>query len=136
VPLHPTTTEALQRYVHRRDQDARSAGTEAFFVFDRGRSASIRNIEVYFRQLRQQLQWHARGAHPAPRICDLRHRFITYQLTRWHAEWINVDKRMLALSTYVGHSHISFTHWYVTATPELMAIAARRFQPLKIGGVA
>jgi len=24
------------------------------------------------------------------------HRFITYQqLTRWHAEWINVDKRML-----------------------------------------
>jgi integrase len=78
VPLHPTTTQALQQYAQRRDRDARSAGTNAFFVFDRGRRASIRSVDGYFRQLRQTLQWRARGDHPAPRICDLRHRFITY----------------------------------------------------------
>jgi len=135
VPLHPTTTEALKHYAQRRDRDPRSSASAAFFIFERGRAASIRNVERYFRQLRQQLKWRARGAHPAPRICDLRHRFITYQLTRWHEEGINVDQRMLALATYVGHAHVSFTHWYVTATPELMAIAARRFQPLTSRGV-
>ncbi len=136
VPLHPTTTKALQHYAQRRDRDARSAGRDAFFVFERGRAASTRNVEEYFRRLRRGLQWRARGAHPAPRICDLRHRFITYQLTRWHEKGTDVDRRMLALSTYVGHSHVSFTHWYVTATPELMAIAIRRFQPLNTGGAA
>jgi integrase len=133
VPLHPTATRALQQYAQRRDRKVRSADTDAFFVFDRGRPLSIGTVEQVFRQLRQKLQWRARGDHPAPRICDLRHRFITFQLTRWHAEGINVDQRMFALSTYVGHTHPSFTHWYVTATPELMAIATRRFQPIKTG---
>lgn len=136
VPLHPTTTRALQQYAQRRDRKALSVDTDAFFVFDQGRPPAIGTVEQVFRQLRQKLQWRARGAHPAPRICDLRHRFITYQLTRWHAEGINVDQRMLALSTYVGHTHPSFTHWYVTATPELMAIATQRFQSLKTGGAS
>jgi integrase len=134
VPLHPTTTRVLLQYAQRRDRDAACARTEAFFVFDHGRAASITKVEDAFRLLRRTLNWRSRGGHAAPRICDLRHRFITYQLTRWHKEGIDVDQRMLALSTYVGHSHPSHTYWYVTATPELLAFAARRFQaPEKIG---
>jgi hypothetical protein len=34
----------------------------------------------------------------------------------------------LALSTYIGHSHVADTYWYVTGIPELMAIAGERFQ--------
>jgi integrase len=134
VPLHPSTTTALKQYAQRRDRDPQSATCQAFFVFDRGRAASLRNVEEYFRRLRRELKWRARGGHPAPRICDLRHRFITCQLIRWHEEGIDVDQRMLALATYVGHAHVSFTHWYVTATPALMAIAAQRFQPLTSRG--
>ncbi|MGB7501974.1 MAG: hypothetical protein WBM25_06200 [Azonexus sp.] len=35
---------------------------------------------------------------------------------------------MLALSTYMGHAEIFYTYWYLTAVPELMAIAASRFE--------
>lgn len=32
------------------------------------------------------------------------------------------------LSTYVGHEHISDTYWYITGVPELMRVAAERFE--------
>jgi hypothetical protein len=35
---------------------------------------------------------------------------------------------MLALSTYVGHAKVSDTYWYLTAVPELMAVAGRSFE--------
>ena len=35
---------------------------------------------------------------------------------------------MLSLSTYVGHAEVTYTYWYVTGIPELMAIATRRFE--------
>ena len=39
-----------------------------------------------------------------------------------------------AISTYVGHAKVSDTYWYVTATPELMAVAAQRFSQFAEGG--
>jgi hypothetical protein len=41
---------------------------------------------------------------------------------------VDLDQRMLALSTYLGHAKVSNTYWYVTAVPELMAIAGKRFE--------
>ena len=35
---------------------------------------------------------------------------------------------MLALSTYMGHAKISHTYWYLTAVPELMALAGAAFE--------
>ena len=35
---------------------------------------------------------------------------------------------MLALSTYVGHAKVTNTYWYLTGVPELMAVAADRFE--------
>ena len=35
---------------------------------------------------------------------------------------------MLALSTYLGHAKISYTYWYLTAVPELMALAGGQFE--------
>ena len=32
-----------------------------------------------------------------------------------------------ALATYMGHVHYSNTAYYITATPELMALAAERY---------
>jgi hypothetical protein len=36
---------------------------------------------------------------------------------------IDLNQRMLALSTYMGHVRISHTYWYLTGVPELMALA-------------
>ncbi len=35
---------------------------------------------------------------------------------------------MLSLSTYVGHTMVTNTYWYLSAVPELMALAAERFE--------
>jgi hypothetical protein len=46
----------------------------------------------------------------------------------WHAEGIDIDQAMLALSTYVGHAMVTNTYWYLTAVPELMGLAAAKFE--------
>ncbi|UQG55099.1 MULTISPECIES: tyrosine-type recombinase/integrase [unclassified Marinobacter] len=126
VPLHSTTTNALQDYERLRDNHPLAANTKAFFVFDYGRSASISSVEYAFKLLRQQLKWRSRGDHPAPRIHDLRHSFVCHNLERWYAQNIDIEHHILALSTYLGHAKITDTYWYLTATPELLAKAALR----------
>lgn len=128
VPMHPTTTGAMRRFAQLRDRDPKAVRLKPFFVGDYGRRAGTANIEYAFRLLRQGLRWTARGGHPAPRIQDLRHTFVCRTLQRWYESGVDVDQRMLALSTYVGHARVTDTYWYVTATPELMAIAAQRFE--------
>jgi hypothetical protein len=104
-----------------------SANTDSFFVFDHGQPVTYWKVGEIFRDLRRQLKWQARGGHPAPRIHDIRHTFVCRQLERWSKEG-TVDSNILALSTYIGHVKVSKTYWYVTATPELLAIAAKRFE--------
>jgi len=41
---------------------------------------------------------------------------------------------MDTLSTYVGHAKVTDTYWYVSATPEIMAVAAERFAAFIDGG--
>jgi integrase len=127
VPLHPTAVRALRRYAQRRDRDPLSANIDSFFVFDRGQPVSYRKIAAVFRGLRQQLKWQARGGYPVPRIHDIRHTFVCRQLEKWSRAG-SVDTNILALSTYIGHVKVSKTYWYVTGTPELLAIAAERFE--------
>jgi integrase len=134
VPLHPTTIRALQRYTKRRAAERLSAATDAFFIFDYGRPALTRSVEYAFKLLRRRLKWRSRGGHPVPRIHDLRHGFVCRRLQRWYEEGLDIDRNILSLSTYVGHTKVTDTYWYVTATPELLALAARRFE-LAHGGV-
>jgi integrase len=127
VAIHASVAQELRRYAEQRDRDPLAAAAEAFFVFDYGRAASTRSVEYAFKLLRAALKWRARGGHPAPRIYDLRHSFICHRLEDWYAQGLDIDRNILALSTYVGHVKVTDTYWYVTATPELMAIAAQRF---------
>ena len=45
----------------------------------------------------------------------------------WHQQGINVDQAVLSLSTYVGHAMVTNTYWYLSAVPELIAVAASKF---------
>jgi hypothetical protein len=37
-----------------------------------------------------------------------------------------VNQKILALATYLGHRNIRHTYWYLSAMPELLAIASKR----------
>lgn len=135
VPVQHTTKRALQYYTQKRDGDPLSLTSEAFFVFDHGRAASSSSVSYAFKLLRRDLGWHCRGDHPFPRIHDLRHSFICHRLESWYAEGLDIDRHILALSTYVGHANVTDTYWYITATAELLALAAKRFSE-HTGGVS
>jgi integrase/recombinase XerD len=61
-----------------------------------------------------------------PRLHDLRHTFAVRSLLDWYAAGVDVQARLAWLSTYMGHVEPSSTYWYLSAAPELMAVAAER----------
>jgi len=63
-----------------------------------------------------------------PRPYDFRHTFAVHRLTRWYRTGVDINARLPWLSAYMGHNDILGTETYLTATPELLAIASRRFQ--------
>ena len=133
IPLHPSTVEALRLYRGQCDLAGLSARDEApFFVGTRGRRRGTplgdRQVHRVFTELRERLGWRNRGAHHAPRIHDLRHTFVVRRILLWQAQGVDVDQAMLSLSTYVGHAMVTNTYWYLSAVPELMALAAGRFE--------
>lgn len=135
VPLHPTAVSALQNYVIARDADPATARTSRFFVGDYGREITTQSVQYIFKRIRKQLGWRSRGEYLVPRIHDMRHTFICRTIQRWYDNGENIDQHILALSTYVGRVKVTDTYWYITATPELMASAARRFQCPRLRGV-
>lgn len=132
VPLHPSTVEVLQQYRSQRNLYVEVTDDTPFFIGTRGRhrghGLDLRQVHRVFTGLRDQLGWINRGAHNGPRIHDLRHTFIVRRVLLWHAQGLDVDQQMLALSTYVGHAMVTNTYWYLTGIPELMAVAAERFE--------
>jgi integrase len=93
-----------------------------------GKPISGHQVERVFAALRNELGWINRGTHHAPRIHDLRHTFVVRRILLWQQQGIDVDEAMLSLSTYVGHAMVTNTYWYLQAVPELMAVAAQRFE--------
>ena len=131
VPLHPSAVDALARYRAQRGRHVHTAAETPFFVSTRGRllGQTVRDRQAHrtFDQLRRQLGWIDRGGHGAPRVHDLRHSFAVCRLLQWHEQGLDLNQRMLALSTYLGHAKISNTYWYLTGVPELMSLAGKRF---------
>ena len=41
---------------------------------------------------------------------------------------------MLALSTYLGHSKVAYTYWYLEAVPDLMTDIADLYERFVTGG--
>jgi integrase len=131
VPIQSSVVSELKRYVQQRSLAFLPASMgDAYFVSDYGKPMTTRSVRYAFGLLCKQLGLQARGDHKYPRLHDIRHTFITSTLQRWQEQGIDIDKNILALSTYVGHVKVTDTYWYVTATPTLMATAAIRFAEL------
>lgn len=132
LPVHPTTVAALAKYRKARARHVVTTPNMPFLISSRGRRLGMplgdRQAHRVFNALRDQLAWVNRGGHVAIRLHDLRHTFVVRRLMRWHADGTDIDQMMLALSTYMGHAEIFYTYWYLTAVPELMALAGGKFE--------
>jgi integrase len=132
LPIHPSTVAALLRYRRQRARHTATTTDMPFLIGSRGKllgqPLGDRQTHRVFNVLRDSLCWVNRGGHAAPRLHDLRHTFAVRRMVLWHATGTDIDQMMLALSTYMGHAEIFYTYWYLTAVPELMALAGGKFE--------
>jgi integrase len=130
VPLHETTREQLREYARRRDQIHRALKSEAFLVSERGLRLVQASVQHTFVVVSRQigLRALARSHGHGPRLHDLRHRLAVTTLVRWYRAGVDVDARLPILSTYLGHTKVSDTYWYLSAVPELVCLAMARVE--------
>jgi integrase len=124
VPLHPTVTEALSRYATERDRLCPRPRARAFFVSSAGTRLDRSSVGKTLRQITTSLGMRTEFVHP--RAHDLRHSFAVDTLIRWQRCGLSVDEHIATLSTYLGHVSPADTYWYLSASPELMGLAAQR----------
>jgi integrase len=129
VPLHPSTRKVLAAYLARRTRHWRTRPVSSYvFVSNRGNRLDVGEIHRTFYTLSRQIGLRGPSDSHGPRLHDLRHRFAVQTLWRWYRSGDDVERRLLLLSAYLGHVHVSDTFWYLSAWPELMREAMRRLE--------
>ena len=123
VPLHPTTKDVLSDYALQRIQRFPDRPTSAFFPSRTGAHLDPGQVRRTFYRMSRQIGIRGTSASHGARLHDFRHRFAVETLLRWYRSGEDVRRRLPILSTYIGHSHVTDTYWYLSNTPELMAAA-------------
>lgn len=126
VALRPSSLDALAEYAGRRDHIVGVPGSASFFLSNAGTRLIIQNVQRRFRLVARRAGLVARSERCRPRLHDFRHRFAVQTLTEWYASGVDIGPRLPLLATYLGHTDPRSTYWYLTATPELLALAAGR----------
>jgi integrase len=128
IPLHPTSLEALADYGELRDQRFPDSRTPALLVSVRGKRLFRQNIEYVFPRLVRVAGLTPRSERCHPRLHDFRHSLAVDTLLGWYRSGLDVQSRLPVLSTFLGHTKPANTYWYLSAVPELLALAAERRQ--------
>lgn len=125
VPLHPSTMHALAEHARLRDELQRRSKDPSFFVSLTRKRLSYAVVSQTFRQLVDNAGVGTDAPSP-PRLHDLRHTFAIRTLLSWYRSDEDVQAKIPSLSTYLGHREPASTYWYLSAAPELLALAAAR----------
>jgi integrase len=132
VPLHATTHRALDAYLIQRKKHA--GPDDAVFLSERGTRLCYPTVITTFLGLVRGMGIHPGPGKRGPRLHDLRHTFAVRSLEQCTGDRQAVAGHMLALSTYLGHAHLSDTYWYLQATPQLLADVAAQSEALALRG--
>jgi len=132
VPLHRTAQVGLERYLQKRRPFA--PFDDHVFVSLRRRPLLVGDAEAAFGAAARTIGLKRKPGLPRPTIHSLRHTFAVRSLENCPDGRDRITKHMLALSTYLGHSKVADTYWYLEATPELMSGIANSCESFFAGG--
>ncbi len=119
VPLHESARRALDDYLVVRKRQG--GHCEHLFVLASGRPVNPGYLTDTFILLARKAGVRGKAGEPGPRLHDLRHGFAVAALQgSISSSRKDVGRHMLALSTYLGHTRVVDTYWYLEATPVLM----------------
>jgi integrase len=126
VPLHATTVQALRSYLRRRDRLHPPPSAPAVFISTAGTRLLYCNVNWTFLRLVRRAGLVPRSASCRPRLHDLWHSFAVRTVLEGYLADGDLQARLSLLSTYLGHVDPGATYWYLSAAPELLALAGQR----------
>lgn len=134
LSLDPSVVDAVRDYRRRRDSARSGTTCKNLFVIGGDSPATLGRFQHSFCEIRCILLrrgevWHRRP----PRPMDLRHTYAVRTILRWYERGEDVNALLPVLSVCMGHKSVTETYWYLTGTPELMAVAADAFSDY-VGG--
>lgn len=131
VPLHDTTRAALDRYLDLRRSYA--PFDDHVFISLRRKPLRLGDVDFAFRHLVAKigLQFPSGMLRASPH--SLRHTFAVRALEACPVDRDHVTRQTVALTSYLGHSSVVATYWYLQSTPELMTAIAQRCEHFVTG---
>lgn len=118
LPIDDTVRGALNAYLGKRGPGTPDG---PLFIMPSGQSVKADYLSKTFIGLARSVGLRSEPGTPGTRLHDLRHSFATRVLTDVGADnRRDISRHMLALSTYLGHTNIVDTYWYLEATPVLL----------------
>jgi integrase len=132
VPLHKTAQAGLERYLNQRRSYA--PFDDHVFVSLRRKPLHVQDVETTFRTAVDKIGLQRGPRLPRPTPHSLRHTFAVRALEACPDDRDKITKHMLALSTYLGHSRVTDTYWYLEATPDLMRNISKCCESFTKGG--
>lgn len=130
VPYHKSLGRELTRYLAARRVFAPASASSDDPVFVGPSKAKLSTLTASYavRRLLRTAGLKPSTGRVGPRPYDLRHAFAVHRLTRWYRAGVDLHARLPWLSAYMGHDDLLGTETYLTATPELLALAGGRFR--------
>lgn len=127
VALSKSTNRALEQYIDKRIKITPHEPDSPLLLNERRRRLCHPTVNMTFRGLLQKccIEHHK---HSGPRIHDMRHTFAVHRLLAWYRDGQDVNARLPALATYMGHVDISSTRVYLQPTAELLQQVNQRFR--------
>jgi integrase/recombinase XerD len=115
----PVSEPLRERLVGYHSKLAGQPGWEWFFPgATPGVPLTLNNVNHNFRRFLWQARIPHGGRGHGPRVHDLRHAMAVNNLRSWFARGENVDALLPVLQTYLGHSSIGDTAYYLHLTAE------------------
>lgn len=131
LALHASTRSVLEQYIERRGQEA--GACPYLFVSVKGRQLHQNTARVVFRRLVGLLGIAGPDHKPRPRMHDLRFYFANQVMEKSPGDRDGVSRHMIALTTYLGHSDVRNSYWYLEASPQLLSRIAETCESFVTG---
>jgi len=128
VPIHESTRNVLKQYARQRDVLQPTRMTSGFFISRAGKRLSSSTVRSTFLRLSSRIGLRDASRKIKPRLHDFRHHFAVDTMMHWYRSGLEVERHLPVLSTYLGHTHVAHTYWYLSAVPELLALAGARLE--------
>jgi integrase/recombinase XerD len=131
VPLHETAQAGLERYLQQRRPYA--PFDDHVFISLQRKPLLLDAVDKAFRAAVKRVGLPIGRGRARPTPHSLRHTFAVRALEGCPDGRDAITRHMLALSTYLGHTRVADTYWYLEAVPELMRDIAERSENFAMG---